>query len=101
MRHAIVMNAVTKLLMLNINSDGREHGIAVWDSQTRSDALVLPWVLAFQGDNPMSSEFASHIGMTGRCLCRICHYSTSKEQTEQDRILKFLAVSTRHMQIFE
>ncbi len=38
----------------------------------REDALTIPWVHAFQGDNPMASEFSSHIGMTGTCMCRVC-----------------------------
>lgn len=37
--------------------------------------LLVPWAHAFQGDNPMQSEFASHIGMSGRHFCRVCHAS--------------------------
>ncbi|EIN08604.1 hypothetical protein PUNSTDRAFT_28808, partial [Punctularia strigosozonata HHB-11173 SS5] len=52
---------------------GGENGIAVWDSSLDEEILVIPWILAFQGDNPMASEFASHIGMKGKFFCRICH----------------------------
>ncbi|KAI0716145.1 hypothetical protein C8T65DRAFT_572363 [Cerioporus squamosus] len=52
--------------------DTRERGLEVWDCLTGEDALAVPWVHAFQGDNPMASEFASHVGMAGKCVCRIC-----------------------------
>lgn len=52
--------------------EARDEGIEVWDCLNGEEALVIPWVLAFQGDNPMASEFASHIGMSGRCICRVC-----------------------------
>ncbi|KAI0054859.1 hypothetical protein BV25DRAFT_1766987, partial [Artomyces pyxidatus] len=51
----------------------RETGIDAWDCEHEEMVLAIPWVLAFQGDNPMASEFASHIGMQGRCFCRVCH----------------------------
>ncbi|KAI0629204.1 hypothetical protein C8Q77DRAFT_1161385 [Trametes polyzona] len=58
----------------------RAHGITVWDCQDKLDALVIPWVLAFQGDNPMASEFASHIGMQGKYFCRVCHVCGSQDE---------------------
>ncbi|KAJ6570679.1 hypothetical protein B0H10DRAFT_1659104, partial [Mycena sp. CBHHK59/15] len=52
--------------------EARKEGIEVWDCVYREYILVIPWFLAFQGDNPMSSEFASHIGMKGNYFCRVC-----------------------------
>ena len=34
--------------------------------------LLLLWVLALLGDNPMQSEFACHAGLKARLFCRIC-----------------------------
>ncbi|KAI0739242.1 hypothetical protein C8Q80DRAFT_1124588 [Daedaleopsis nitida] len=63
-----------------------ENGIDVWECLTGEDALVIPWVHAFQGDNPMASEFLSHIGMTGKCICRICEvYRKVDAGTESTR----------------
>lgn len=44
-----------------------------WDCHLKEHVLLIVWALAFQGDNPMSSEFANHIGMSGTMFCRICH----------------------------
>lgn len=59
--------------------ESRTNGIDVWDCVNDEDALAIPWVLAFQGDNPMASEFASHIGMSGRCICRVCEVYARQE----------------------
>ena len=32
----------------------------------------MPMVLALLGDNPMQSEFACHIGLSGKFFCRAC-----------------------------
>ncbi len=61
--------------------------------------LVVPWILAFLGDNPMSSEFASHIGMQGKCFCRNCKVKGADAKNradglegEKERLQDFLNV---------
>jgi hypothetical protein len=49
-----------------------EHGIWAWDCVHQEAVLVLLWILALLGDNPMQSEFACHIGLRGKLFCRIC-----------------------------
>lgn len=67
--------------------------------------LLVPWILGFQGDNPMSSEIASHVGMTGRCYCRICGASTGgsidkdapeeiRDAHERERLKTFMKVNS-------
>jgi hypothetical protein len=34
--------------------------------------LVILWVLALLGDNPMQSEFACHAGLRAKFFCRVC-----------------------------
>lgn len=47
----------------------------------------------------MASEFASHVGMTGKCFCRICHARGADEKNrvpgiagEIARVMEFLEV---------
>ncbi|KAH9915703.1 hypothetical protein B0H21DRAFT_713573 [Amylocystis lapponica] len=58
----------------------RDDGIEVWDCLTDEKVLIIPWVLAFLGDNPMASEFASHVGMSGKCFCRVCKVRGADEK---------------------
>ncbi|TBU25646.1 hypothetical protein BD311DRAFT_852410, partial [Dichomitus squalens] len=95
-------NIASPLEMMETVADvlkkGRTEGIAVWDCMKEEDALVIPWVLAFQGDNPMSSEFASHIGMKGKYFCRVCHVASSGSgngaEKEESRINTFITAGT-------
>lgn len=34
--------------------------------------MLIPTVLAMLGDNPMQSEFACHVGLTGKFFCHCC-----------------------------
>ncbi|KAJ7161533.1 hypothetical protein C8R46DRAFT_835290, partial [Mycena filopes] len=58
--------------------EAQEDGIEVWDCVYQDWVVIIPWILAFQGDNPMSSEFASHVGMKGKHFCRICKAKSDK-----------------------
>ncbi|KZT19673.1 hypothetical protein NEOLEDRAFT_1158985 [Neolentinus lepideus HHB14362 ss-1] len=58
----------------------RRDGIEAWDCELKENVLILPWILAFQGDNLMASEFSSHIGMSGKCFCRVCHVRGADEK---------------------
>ncbi|KAH8081293.1 hypothetical protein BXZ70DRAFT_1068335 [Cristinia sonorae] len=50
----------------------QDEGIWVWDCLLNEPVLVIPFVLALLGDNPMQSEFACHIGLRGKFFCRNC-----------------------------
>ncbi|KAJ6580335.1 hypothetical protein B0H10DRAFT_2179659 [Mycena sp. CBHHK59/15] len=86
-----MMEAVTAMLR-----DARRTGIRVWDCELKEFILIIPWILAFQGDNPMSSEFASHIGMQGNYFCRVCNAKSDKKSRapgtagEIDRLKDFM-----------
>ena len=47
-------------------------GVWAWDCVHEDHVLVIPFVAALLGDNPMQSEFACHVGPGGKFLCRIC-----------------------------
>ncbi len=84
---------------LHWHSEARRTGVVVWDCVAKELVLVIPWILAFLGDNPMSSEFASHIGMQGKCFCRKCKVRGADtknrpagEAGEKERLEDFLNV---------
>jgi hypothetical protein len=47
-------------------------GVWAWDCVHEDHVVVIPFVAALLGDNPMQSEFACHVGPGGKLLCRIC-----------------------------
>ncbi|KAJ3833982.1 hypothetical protein F5878DRAFT_545605, partial [Lentinula raphanica] len=63
----------------------QEHGIWAWDCETKEPILVLPWVLAMLGDNPMQSEFAGHIGLRGKFFCRVCWVKESSDRSDTEQ----------------
>ncbi|PIL28321.1 hypothetical protein GSI_09610 [Ganoderma sinense ZZ0214-1] len=52
--------------------NAQQTGIWAWDAQQQEAVLVVPFVLALLGDNPMQSEFACHMGMHAKFFCRNC-----------------------------
>ncbi|KAJ7480506.1 hypothetical protein B0H11DRAFT_2157896 [Mycena galericulata] len=82
--------------VVSMLKEAQQDGIEVWDCEYREWILIIPWFLAFQGDNPMSSEFASHIGMKGKHFCRICKAKSDKNSRapghagEIDRLKEFM-----------
>ena len=70
----------------------RSEGLEVWDCEHEEYVLIVPWVLAMLGDNPMHSELLSHIGLTGRRCCRVCDID-SHAKPETARLDAFMKVS--------
>ena len=58
------------------NREVWENGILAWDHEHQEIVLVIIFICALLGDNPMQSEFACHIGSMGNLFCRICSVST-------------------------
>lgn len=59
-------------LYLNLRRRAQTDGIWAWDCQYNEAVLVIPFVLALLGDNPMQSEFACHMGLQAKLFCRSC-----------------------------
>ncbi|KAF8259511.1 hypothetical protein EI94DRAFT_1813228 [Lactarius quietus] len=47
-------------------------GIWTWDCVVKDHVLVIPFVAALLGDNPMQSEFSCHLGGGGKFFCQMC-----------------------------
>lgn len=48
------------------------NGVWVYDCVYQEKILVIFWILALLGDNPMQSEFACHSGLRSKFFCRSC-----------------------------
>ncbi|KAG8692786.1 hypothetical protein FRC08_009539 [Ceratobasidium sp. 394] len=79
-------------------SEARTNGVVAYDCELGEEVVAIPWVYAMQGDNPMQSELCSHIGMTGKFFCRVCHVrGKDKERGEEDegeakRVTEFMQI---------
>lgn len=47
--------------------------------------LIIIFVLALLGDNPMQSELAGHIGLRAKFFCRVCGVKGSDAQDDGDQ----------------
>ncbi|KAJ3835357.1 hypothetical protein F5878DRAFT_628111 [Lentinula raphanica] len=65
---------------------GQAEGYWAWDVELREMVLVFPSVLAMLGDNPMQSEFACHVGLTGKFFCRCCWAKGKDADHEESEI---------------
>ncbi|KAF7964522.1 hypothetical protein HWV62_6259 [Athelia sp. TMB] len=81
--------------------EARKKGIFAYDCHYDDFVMLIPWILAMAGDNPMQSEFSSHIGLSGTCFCRVCHVKGADKQNrppgdagEFERLSQFLKVSS-------
>ncbi|KAI5890875.1 uncharacterized protein SCHCODRAFT_02690755 [Schizophyllum commune H4-8] len=84
-------------LVKSVQEIREQGGVEVYDCHLKTVVLLLPWVLGMAGDNPMQSEFASHIGLTGKCFCRVCNVrgADSKarpggDEGERERVAEFM-----------
>ena len=55
-----------------------------YDCKLEEEVLLMPWAMDFDGDNPMSSEFSCHVGLSGKCMCRLCMVEAPKESENRD-----------------
>jgi hypothetical protein len=75
----------------------QENGLEAWDACYKEFVILFPWIIALLGDNPMQSELSSHIGMSGKCFCRVCKVESSSGsladlEREEKRVRDFLNV---------
>jgi len=60
-------------------------GVWAWDCVLEDEVLVIPFIAALLGDNPMQSEFACHVGPGGKMLCRICNVKGIDTSTNESQ----------------
>lgn len=92
---------LTVVLFLNLFfiREARKKGIIAYDCEFQESVMLIPWILAMAGDNPMQSEFSSHIGLSSTCFYQVCGVKGSDKQNrsagdagEFERVSDFLQV---------
>ncbi|RDX43344.1 hypothetical protein OH76DRAFT_1206029 [Lentinus brumalis] len=84
--------------VVDVMREARRTGIEAYHCGYDEMVMLMPWVLAMAGDNPMQSEFCSHIGLTGKHFCRVCKVKGADLKTrppgdlgEAQRLADFLS----------
>ncbi|VDC03003.1 unnamed protein product [Peniophora sp. CBMAI 1063] len=68
----------------------RKEGWEAWDCVPQEFVLIVPWILALLGNNPMQSKLSSHIGLSGRFCCRVCNVDKNGGRTEEEHVSNFI-----------
>jgi hypothetical protein len=64
----------TAYILMRCKSHREAWNTGIWacDCVLEDEVVVIPFIAALLGDNPMQSKFACHVGPGGKMLCRIC-----------------------------
>ena len=60
-------------------SSAYEMGINTFDCKTKEEVMLVPYVLFFDGDNPMQAEMCSQGGLDCNHFCRTCIVGGNKK----------------------
>jgi hypothetical protein len=74
----------------------------VFDCIKRREILCIPWIFLLPADNPMQSEYCSHIGLNSNLLCRTCYVGGNQEyKRSEEGFLALMEVSSLVIGAFE
>lgn len=77
---------------LILHREAQKKPWKVWDCHRNRHVYVIPWLVFAAGDNPMQSEFCSHIGLNANQKCRVCKVGAP---------LKEMLTATGYLSLFE
>lgn len=60
-------------------SSAYEMGINAFDCKTKEEVMLVPYILFFDGDNPMQAEMCSQGGLGCNRFCRTCIVGGNKK----------------------
>lgn len=61
-----------------------DTGVDAYDCKMHAEVMLVPYVLFFDGDNPMQAEMSSQGGLTCNYFCRTCYVGSNKEYKASD-----------------
>ncbi|KAJ7348328.1 hypothetical protein DFH08DRAFT_1000016 [Mycena albidolilacea] len=93
-KHNSILFTLAGLPRALTQMEAQKTGIKVWDCVYQEWILIIPWFLAFQGDNPI------HVGMKGKYYFRVCKAKSDKSNRapghagEIERLKEFMTAGT-------